>query len=255
VEAIDVYYAYPDGHHALQGISFRISHGESVAVVGANGAGKSTLLMLLLGLMFPARGEVRVGDALVTRKTLPLVRKAMGMVLQDPDDQLFMPTVFDDVAFGPRNAGLDEREVARHAESALQAVGISHLRGRAPFKLSGGEKRAASIATVLSMLPDILVMDEPTAGLDPRARRMVKDLLRGFSHTKIIASHDLELVWELCERTLVLTQGTVAADGPTRQVLGDAALMERCGLEVPYGLRACPQCGFTPATGRPTANA
>lgn len=242
-EMKDVHYAYPDGWQAVKGISFEILHGESVGIVGANGAGKSTLLMLLMGLLFPCRGEVRVGDIKVTKQTLAMVRQRMGMVFQDPDDQLFMPTVSEDVAFGPRNYKLEEKEVQIKVDCALETVGISHLKDRAPFKLSGGEKRSAAIAAVLAMSPDILVMDEPTAALDPKSRRRLINLLKSFTHTKIIASHDLDMVLELCPRTIVLRDGKVAADGPTAKILTDGILMKECGLELPLGVQNCPACG------------
>jgi cobalt/nickel transport system ATP-binding protein len=168
----------------------------------------------------------------------------MGMVFQDPDDQLFMTTVYDDVAFGPRNYKMDEQEVERRVFQALETVGILHLKDRAPFRLSGGEKRAAAIASVLSMEPDILVMDEPTAALDPQSRRRLITLLKGFSHTKIITTHDLDMVYELCKRTIIISHGIIIADGDTANILTDAALLEECGLELPLGLQNCPVCGM-----------
>ena len=239
----DLHYIYPDGHKAINGMSFEIHHGESVGIIGANGAGKSTLLMLLMGVLFPCQGEVRVGEVLVTKKTLPSIRQRMGMVFQDPDDQLFMTTVYDDVAFGPRNYKLEEKEVEKRVHQALEMVGILHLKDRAPFKLSGGEKRAAAIASVLSMQPDILVMDEPTSALDPKSRRRLMKLLNSFEHTKIITSHDLDMVYELCTRTIVIKNGEVAADGPTSEILVNAELMDACGLEMPLALQSCPICG------------
>lgn len=236
VEVRALQYSYPDGQEAIRNISLSIHHGESVGIIGANGAGKSTLLLLLTGILFPGSGEVLVGDIHVTKKTLPMIRQRLGLVLQDPDDQLFLPTVYDDVAFGPRNYGLDEQEVAERVQRALDTVGISHLSRRAPYKLSGGEKRAASIATVLSLDPDILIMDEPSAGLDPRSRRKLIQLLCSFDHTKIIASHDLDLVLTTCSRVIVLDQGEIAAAGPAEEVLRDKELLERCGLEVPLSL-------------------
>ncbi|PKM83108.1 MAG: cobalt ABC transporter ATP-binding protein [Firmicutes bacterium HGW-Firmicutes-14] len=242
-EVRDLYYVYPDGHKAINGITFKIHHGESVGIIGANGAGKSTLLMLLMGVLFPCQGEVLVGEVPVTKKTVPVVRQRMGMVFQDPDDQLFMTTVYDDVAFGPRNYKLEETEVERRVHEALEMVGILHLKDRAPFKLSGGEKRAAAIASVLSMKPDILLMDEPTSALDPKSRRRLMKLLDGFEHTKIITSHDLDMVFELCTRTIVIKNGQIAADGPTKELLADAELMDDCGLEMPLALQGCPVCG------------
>lgn len=243
LEVRNLRFSYPDGHTAVRDISFSIRHGESVGVIGANGAGKSTLLLLMMGILFPENGEVLVGDVRVTKKTLPMIRQRMGLVFQDPDDQLFMPTVYDDVAFGPRNYLLDEKEVEGRVSAALEQVGIAHLRDRAPFKLSGGEKRAAAIACVLSMQPDILVMDEPTAALDPKSRHRVISLLNSFSHTKIITSHDLDLVYDTCERVIVIRDGEVCADGAAGEILTDAALLDACGLEVPLSLQNCPVCG------------
>ena len=243
VEATDLHFNYPDGTPALRGVSFRITHGESVAVVGANGAGKSTLLLHLNGRHIATQGSLNVGGYPVTRETVATVRRAVGMTFQNPDDQLFMPTVFEDVAFGPLNMGLPPDEVERRVTAALETVGAARLRDRPPYRLSGGEKRAVAIAGVLAMSPDILVMDEPTAGLDPRARRRLIELLRTFRHTKIIAGHDLDMALDLCERTLIMQDGRVVADGPTAALLADAALMERSGLERPLRLQGCPVCG------------
>jgi cobalt/nickel transport system ATP-binding protein len=242
VVAEGVSFAYPDGTAALDGVTFTIHHGESVGLVGANGAGKSTLLLHLAGVLFPSSGTVRVGDWPVTPRTLAQVRRSLGMIFQDPDDQLFMPTVGEDVAFGPTNLGFPPEEVEARVASALARVGAEALRDRPPYRLSGGEKRAASIATVLAMSPDILVLDEPTGNLDPASRRRVIDLLRAFEHTRIVASHDLDLVYDVCGRTLVLASGRVAADGPTREILEDRALLARCGLEPPLRLQGCPRC-------------
>lgn len=243
VEVQDLHYAYPDGTAALRGISFRFTHGEAVGVVGANGAGKSTLLLHLNGCLSPASGKVRVGDVQVTPKTLPEVRRTVGMVFQDPDDQLFMPSVREEVAFGPLNAGLTREEVETRVALALDTVDASHLADRPPFRLSGGEKRAVAIASVLSLDPSILVMDEPTANLDPYARRKTIELLRSFHHTRIIATHDLDLVLDVCTRTLVLHRGQVAADGSPGEVFQDEALLAACHLEKPFRMQACPVCG------------
>ncbi|MBM7867613.1 ATP-binding cassette domain-containing protein [Heliobacterium gestii] len=243
LEVNNLRYTYPDGHPAIKGLSFHVTPGESVAIIGGNGAGKTTLLLLMMGLLWPSSGEIVVDGIAVTKKTLPQIRQRMGMVFQDPDDQLFMTTVYDDVAFGPRNSKLDEQAVEKRVEAALAAVGIAHLKDRAPFKLSGGEKRAAAIASVLSMGPDILVMDEPTSALDPKSRRRFMELLRSFPHTKIITSHDLDMVLENCDRTIVIQQGEIIADGPTKTILLDAELMELSGLEQPLTVQACPNCG------------
>ena len=243
VEAMDLHYTYSDGTQGIKDISFRITHGESVAIVGANGAGKSTLLMHLNGYLLPTRGTLRIGDFPVTKKNLKAVRRTVGMVFQKPDDQLFMPSVFDDVAFGPLNLGLPQDEVETVVMQALEAVGVPHLKNRPPYKLSGGEKRAVAIASVLSMSPDILVMDEPTSELDPRARRRLIEQLKTFEHTKIIATHDLDLAVDVCERTIVIFEGSVNADGPTLELLQDEALLEKSGLEKPLQMQNCPRCG------------
>lgn len=237
VEVRDLIYAYPDGTEALKGVSFRIEHGCAVALVGANGAGKSTLLLHLNGYLPTTQGDVYIGDTAVTRETAALARRAVGFVFQDPDDQLFMPTVAEDVAFGPLNAGLPPEQVERRVADALERVGMTHVRERPPYRLSAGEKRAVAIATVLAMSPDILVMDEPSANLDPRARRRLIKLLLSFEHTRIIATHDLEMVVEVCSRVIVLDGGKVVADGPTRELLNDEALMLAHGLERPHSLR------------------
>ncbi len=243
VEVVDLRYSYPDGTKALKGISFRITHGESVAVVGANGAGKSTLLLHLNGYLTPQHGTVRIGDYPLTKETLQEIRRTVGMVFQDPDDQLFMPTVHEDVAFGPLNLGLPSHEVELRVTAALERVGATALKNRAPYHLSGGEKRAVAIATVLAMSPDILVMDEPSSNLDPAARRRLINLLKSFQHTKIIATHDLDMVMDLCPRTIVFHHGKVAADGPTEEIFRDEALLEACGLEKIQRLQRCPVCG------------
>lgn len=231
VEARDLCHAYPDGTQSLSGITFTIRHGESVGIVGANGAGKSTLLLHLNGTLRATSGEVRVGDLPLNAETLLEVRRVVGIVFQDPDDQLFMPTVLEDVAFGPRNLGLSAQESETRALDALRRVGAEHLAAKAPYHLSMGEKRRCAIATVLSMGPDILVMDEPSTGLDPRGRRLLIGLLKEFTHTKLIATHDLDLVRQLCTRTLVLQQGKLRADGPTAEIFADHGLMEECGLD------------------------
>ena len=242
VEARNLRHVYPDGTEALRDITFRIHHGESVAVIGANGAGKSTLLLHLNGYLLPTAGEVRVGDLPVTKGTLREVRRTVGMVFQDPDDQLFMPTVFDDVAFGPLNLGLTGAELEQRVTDALERVGAAQLRAKPPYHLSGGEKKRVAIATVLAMMPDVLVLDEPTSGLDPHARRQLIGLLREFAHTKIFTSHDLDMVLELCERVIILKEGAVRAEGPARELLLDDALLAECHLERPLSLQGCPIC-------------
>lgn len=243
LEVKNLHFLYPDGHEAIKDISFTIHHGESVGIIGANGSGKSTLLLLIMGILFPDKGEVKVGDVTLTKKNLDMIRQRLGLVFQDSDDQLFMTTVFDDVAFGPRNYNLDENEVKIRVDEALEMVGIPHLIDRAPFKLSGGEKRAAAIASVLSMKPDVLIMDEPTLGLDPKSRRRLITILKGFSHTKIITSHDLDMVMETCDRIIIIKDGEVAANGSTLDVLTNEKLLDNCGLELPLSMQKCPVCG------------
>jgi cobalt/nickel transport system ATP-binding protein len=240
-------YVYPDGTVALEDVNFRITHGESVALVGGNGAGKSTLLLLLSGCELATTGTIRVGDAIMTTATRPLLRQAVGMVFQNADDQLFMPTVYDDVAFGPRNQNLSPPEIEHRVEEALCRVGALELRERPPFRLSAGQKRAVAIATVLAMNPNVLVMDEPSSNLDPASRRRLLALLQGFEHTRIIATHDLDLAFDVCRRTIVLHAGRVAADGPTAELLSDRALLHHCHLELPPRLQSCPRCNAAPS--------
>ena len=233
VEAIGLSYAYPDGTTALDGASFRVTHGESVAIVGGNGAGKSTLLLMMAGLLEPNAGEVRIGDVSVTPGSRDFVRRTIGFVFQDADDQLFMPTVKEDVAFGPLNFGVPAEEAASLAATALDVVGASHLAERPPYHLSGGEKRAVALAGVIAMGPSVLLLDEPTAGLDPAARRRLIKLLQAFEHTRIVATHDLDLVLDVCTRVLVMEGGRIVADGAPDAVFRDEPLLARCHLEAP----------------------
>ncbi|MDE5663566.1 MAG: energy-coupling factor ABC transporter ATP-binding protein [Muribaculaceae bacterium] len=226
----DVHFSYPDGFEALRGVSFLLTHGERVALLGRNGAGKSTLLLLTNGLLLPSRGEVNIGDVPVGKKTLPIVRQSVGMVFQNPDDQLFMPTVEEDVAFGPLNMKLPPEEVERRVGMALDAVGASDLRKRSAMQLSGGQRRRVAIATVLSMEPSILVLDEPTSNLDFSARRDLIEVLKDFTHTQLIATHDLDMVRELCPRSIVIDKGRVVADGETTAILEDQKMLEILGI-------------------------
>jgi cobalt/nickel transport system ATP-binding protein len=226
-------FSYPDGTAALRGVDLRIGPGEAVALVGANGAGKSTLLQQFIGLLLPSAGQVWVGDLAVTQATLAAVRRRVGYVFQDADDQLFMPTVQEDVAFGPNNLKLPEAEVQQRVEAALGQVGALHLAQRPPWRLSGGEKRAVAIAGVLAMQPEVLLLDEPSAGLDPGARRRLIGLLGSCPQTRVVATHDLDLVLDACSRVLVLHQGRLAADGRPDAVFADATLLAKCQLEAP----------------------
>lgn len=232
----DLRYAYPDGTCALNGVTFDMLPGEAVALVGGNGAGKSTLLLHLGGCLAAAESAFLLDGVPASTKNLETVRKRVGMVFQNPDDQLFMPTVYDDVAFGPLNMGLSSDEVDARVRDALATVGGAHLATRQPHRLSGGEKRLVAIACVLSMQPHVLILDEPTSNLDPRARRQFINLMRSFDHTRLIASHDLEMVLELCPRTLILRDGVICADGPTLELFSDDALLEASHLERPASL-------------------
>jgi len=237
IEFKNISYTYPDGNMAISKINLRILHGESVGIVGANGAGKSSLLMLLAGILVPTNGEINFGDTPINKKSLPFIRQRLGFTFQNPDDQLFMNTIYEDVAFGPRNYGFDEETVNRRVLEALDRVGILELRDRPPYKLSGGEKRAASIATVLAMEPDVLAMDEPSNALDPKSRRRLINLLKEFTHTKIIASHDLDLVLDLCERVVIIKDGQIAYDGKAMDILTDETILDNCSLELPLSMQ------------------
>ena len=232
IEVHDLCFNYPDGHPALQGVALRIAPGEKVALVGPNGAGKSTLMLHLNGILQAGAGRVSVCGLPIRKDTLGQVRAAVGLVFQDPDDQLFSPTVFEDVAFGPLHMGLPEAEVHGRVERALAAVGMQAYAPRVSHHLSVGEKKRIAIATVLAMQPEILVLDEPSAGLDPRARRGLINLLRDLPQTMLVSTHDLRLVQEVFPRTVIMDGGQVVADGPTHQVLADPVLLEAHGLEV-----------------------
>jgi len=233
IAARDLAFTYHDGTAALRGVSFEIARGETVALVGPNGSGKTTLLLHLNGILRPAAGTLHVCGRSVGPAALPEIRSKVGVVFQHADDQLFMPTVFDDVAFGPLHMGLPPGEVRERVARALEQVGLAGFEARAPHHLSGGEKKVAAIATVLSMSPQILVMDEPTGSLDHRSRRRLIGLLASLPQTLLIATHDLGLVAEICRRTIILDAGRVAADGPTAAILADAPLLARHGLEPP----------------------
>ena len=230
IDIHDLVYHYPDGRVALDGLVLTLCAGEKVALVGPNGAGKSTLLLHLNGILRATGGTVRVYGQDVTDDNLPRIRAQVGLVFQDPDDQLFSPTVFDDVAYGPMYAGLSEQEIRERVDWALEQVGMVDYASRYSHHLSVGEKKRAAIATVLSMHPDILALDEPTAGLDPRARRRLIELLQVLEESLVAATHDLDFVAEVFDRTVVLDSGQVVADGPTGLILADDELLERHGL-------------------------
>jgi cobalt/nickel transport system ATP-binding protein len=238
IQVRDLTYRYPQGPTALDGISFEVMEGESVALIGPNGAGKTSLFLCLSGVIKPTASRLRVGGLNVLdvpeRKRLP---EQVGIVFQDSDDQLFNSTLFDDVAFGPLNLGLSPDEVRQRVTEALGRVGLAGMGERVPFHLSGGEKRRAALAGVLAMRPRLLLLDEPSMFLDPRGRRELIKLINGLDGTRILASHDLEMILETCRRAMLLDRGRLITEGPARDLLSDAALMEAHGLEVPYSLR------------------
>ena len=237
IEVTHLYFSYEKQNPILQDISFTADGQASIGVVGANGAGKSTLLKLLVGLYFPDSGSIRIGDVPLQKETLAQIRKIAGYVFQDSESQLFMPNVYEDVAFAPQNYGLPEEEVAYRTKMALAAVHIEHLAKKPIHKLSGGEKKLAAIATILSMKPDIILMDEPSIALDPRNRRSLIHILNDFEHLKIIASHDLDMILETCSRVILMSGGCIVCDGDAKEILTNQELLEENGLELPFCLQ------------------
>ena len=232
VEIENFSYDYPDGTKALVGINLSIAGGEKVAIIGPNGAGKSTLL-LAMSAFLKGTGKISIDGIEVTAKNAKKVRGVLGLVMQNPDEQLFMPTLFDDVAFGPTNMGLDESEVRSRTAEALKTVGLEGMETKPPHHLSGGQKRSAAIATILSMEPKIITMDEPEADLDPRTRNKLTDLLKSLSQTLIIATCNMDFAAGLCERAVLIDAGRIIADVNARKIMSDANLMQIHGLEVP----------------------
>ena len=233
----NISFAYPDGNKALTNICIKIEECSTVAVVGANGAGKSTLLNLLVGIHLAKEGKIEIAGVPLCKERLEEIRRKVGYVFQNPDDQLFMPRVYDDIAFGPRNFGHSDTEVEEMVSFAIRTLKIEHLKDRAPHKLSGGEKRNVAMAAVLAMNPEVLLLDEPTSFLDPRSRRNLINVLGTLSHTKIIATHDLDLVLDICERVIILKNGEIFADGEPGQLLTNSKIMEQCGMEIPLSLQ------------------
>jgi cobalt/nickel transport system ATP-binding protein len=231
----DLAFAYPDGHQALFGVDLHVHEGERVALLGPNGAGKTTLVLHLNGILAAGAGAVSVSGLPVAKENLQEIRRRVGVVFQDPDDQLFMPTVRDDVAFGPANLGMKGAALEHRVMEALDKVGMADFADRPPHHLSFGQRRRVAVATVLAMEPEILVLDEPSSNLDPASRRELAEILRGLDVTVLMVTHDLPYAFELCPRSVVLSEGVIVADGSTYDVLTDEELMARHRLELPFG--------------------
>ena len=237
IDVEQVSFSYETGREVLKDITFHATERESIGLIGANGVGKSTLLKMLVGLNLQFTGSIRIEDVPVEQRTLSQIRSRIGYVFQDSDSQLFMNTVYEDIAFAPRNYGLPEQEVAARVDRALEQTGIGYLKDRQIYKLSGGEKKLVSIATILSMTPDMILMDEPSIALDPKNRRNLIRILNTFDHLKIIASHDLDMILDTCERTILMADGKIVADGKTEEILKNRELLEKCNLELPLCLQ------------------
>ena len=236
IELKNVSFSYISNIEVLSNINLNINKNESIGIIGANGVGKSTLLKLLVGLELGYTGEILIDDVKVEKKKLSEIRQKIGYVFQDSDSQLFMPTIYEDVAFAPKNYGFSKEEVQNRTIEALKNVGIEDLKDRPIYHLSGGQKKLASIATVLSMKPDILIFDEPTIALDPRNRRKFIEVLNLLSGTKVVASHDLDLIYDTCEKTILISDGKIIKNGLTKEILNNKELLENNGLELPLSL-------------------
>lgn len=238
LEIKELAFAYPDGNQALFGVNLSVQKGERVALLGPNGAGKTTLVMHMNGIHPTAHGTIHIAGTRVdasNKETLKLIRSKVGIVFQDPDDQLFMPTVGQDVAFGPFNMGLRADALKKVVDEALDLVGMLEYRERPPHHLSFGQRRRVAVATVLAMKPEILVLDEPSSNLDPASRRELADILRSLDITMVMVTHDLPYAFELCERSVILNTGIIVADGPTSEILKDSARLTANRLELPVG--------------------
>ena len=233
IEFKHVSFSYEPGRLVLSDVSFVIGNGESVGLIGANGAGKSTIMKLILGLLTPADGEIRIDGTPVGKETLKEIRKKLGFVLQDSDNQMFMPTVYEDMIFAPLNYMISREETDRRVDAVLEKLGIEDLKHRHNHKISGGEKRMAAIATILAMEPDTILMDEPTSALDPYNRRIVIRTIRELTQTKLLSSHDLDMILDTCDRVLLLFGGRIAADGPADEILRNKELLETHRMELP----------------------
>ena len=236
INCSNVSFSYESGHPVLQDLSFTIQDGECVGLIGANGAGKSTVMKLILGLLPCTQGEIRVDDIPVGKETLKEVRKKLGFVLQNSDNQMFMPTVYEDMIFAPLNYGVSKEETEARVDAVLEKLGLQDLKHRHNHKISGGEKRMAAIATILAMQPEMILMDEPTAALDPYNRRIVINTIRELPQTKLITSHDLDMILDTCDRVILLSGGKIAADGPAQEILRDKELLESNRMELPFCL-------------------
>lgn len=236
IHCSNVNFSYESGRPVLQDLSFTIQDGECVGLIGANGAGKSTVMKLILGLLPCTQGEIRVDDISVGKETLKEVRKKLGFVLQNSDNQMFMPTVYEDMIFAPLNYGVSKEETEARVDAVLEKLGLQDLKHRHNHKISGGEKRMAAIATILAMQPEMILMDEPTAALDPYNRRIVINTIRELPQTKLITSHDLDMILDTCDRVILLSGGKIAADGPAQEILRDKELLESNRMELPFCL-------------------
>ena len=232
----NVSFSYAPEHPVVENLSFTIHAGESVGLIGANGAGKSTIMKLMLGLL-RGNGEITVDNLSVNRQNLSEIRKKIGFVLQDSDNQMFMPTVYQDMIFGPRNYGLSPEETERRVDEVLSRLGLTELKYRHNHKISGGEKRMAAIATILAMEPEVILMDEPSTALDPVNRRTVINTIRPLPQTKLIASHDLDMILDTCQRVILLSHGKIAADGDAEEILRNQKLLEDHRMELPLCLQ------------------
>ncbi len=240
IEFQNVSFSYDSGHPVVENLSFSIHKGETVGLIGANGAGKSTIMKLLLGLV-TGEGRITVDGLTLNKQNIPAIRKKIGFVLQDSDNQMFMPTVYEDMIFGPRNYGLSKEETERRVDEVLKRLGLQALKYRHNHKISGGEKRMAAIATILAMEPEVILMDEPSTALDPVNRRMVINTIRQLPQTMLIASHDLDMILDTCQRVILLSQGTIAADDDAERILRNRELLESNRMELPLCLQS-PRC-------------
>ena len=237
LEIRDLYYSYPDGHSALNGVNLSLAHGERVALIGANGSGKSTLLLHIAGALAAQKGGILLNNKLINSKNLGELRKVTGLIFQEPDDQLFMPSVLEDVCFGLIANNIKQDEAEERALKVLDDLNILHLASRPPHRLSGGEKRMAALAGILVMQPEFLILDEPSAALDPKARRLVINTLNKLNQTILLATHDLDMALDVCERAVILNSGQVSASGKLPELLQEENLLIQNGLELP--LRYC----------------